>query len=330
MPGTLLWRHGRHFVGTGSAPASYLQSVRTGATLVLVAAVVILAALALADALRPKRDSAPSAAPPASTSTRAEPPTLLGTLRDEAISGFVLYSDRDCRLHSLLLPRMVDDVVRDEGGSDVFHCRFDVDGGRIVDDGRADVAGGLAFRDGEVVSGNRVVLTHDDLMRAARRHPNIAGYDPNIPLRIAVDGLASFGVRKPVVAMTISARHLEPQYLIASFEGHAVRAVAARFRGPYRNLFTSNDGALIGAEDSTVITRTGRTIDPPQGLPASRAIAFSPDDRWIVRVNGISTYLVGAPEGDRPPRVVRLPIPARDLVWEPVTSGTSSGPPIRR
>jgi hypothetical protein len=305
--------------------------VRSGATLVLVAAVVILGALALADALRSKGDSAPAAAPPAATSTRSEPPTLLGTLRDEAISGFVLYSDRDCRLHSLLLPRMVDDVVRDAAGSDVFRCRFDIDGGRIVHEGQGDVTGGLAFRDGRIVSGDQVVLTRRDLLRAARRHPNIAGGDNRVfPLHIRVTGLASFGVREPVVAMAVSARYLESQFLVALFDGRDVRAVAASFRGPYRNLFKSNDGALVGAEDGTVITRTGRTIDPPQGVPASRAVAFSPDDRWVVRVNGTSTFLVGAPGGPQGPRVIRLPIPARDLVWEPVTSGTSVGPPIRR
>jgi hypothetical protein len=305
--------------------------VRRSFTLFLVAAVGVLAALALADALRPKGEARPGAASPTApaTTTRPEPPTLLDTLRDEAVSGFVLYSDRDCRLHSLLLPRMIDDVVRDEGGAEIFQCRFDLDGGRLVP-GQTSAAGSLAFRDGDVISGDRVLLTHADLIRAARRHPNVFGYDGSIPLRIRVTGLASFGVRTPVVAMAISARYLEPQYLIALFDGHGVHAVAASFRGPYRHLFVSNDGALVGAEDGTVITRTGRTIDPPQGIPASRAIAFSPDDRWIVRVNGTSTFLVGAPDSTGPPRIIRLPIPARDLVWEPITSGTSVGPPIRR
>lgn len=305
--------------------------MKSGATLILIAAVGLLAALAFADALRPKGDTRPAAAPSttATTTTRPEPPTLLGTLRDEAISGFVVYSDQDCRLHSLLLPRLIDDVIREEGGTELFHCRFDIDGGRLVP-GHTSAAGNLAVREGQIVAGDHVLLTHDDLVRAARRHPNVFGYDRSIPLRIRVTGLASFGVREPVVAMEITARYLEPQFLVALFDGHGVRTVAASFRGPYRHLFTSNDGALIGTEDGTVITRTGRTIDPPQGLPSSRAIAFSPDDRWIVRVNGISTYLVGAPEGDQASRIIRLPIPARDLVWEPVTSGTSVGPPIRR
>ena len=330
MLGTLPRRHERQFVGTGSPPPSYLQGVRSGATLFLLAAVGILAALALADALR-KDEARPAAEPTmtSATTTRPEPATLLDTLRSEAVSGFVLYSDQDCRLHSLLLPRMVDDVIRNEDGGDVFRCRFHVFGGRLVS-GRANVAGKLAFRDGEIVSGDHVVLTHGDLVRAARRHPNLSGYDRSIPLHIGVDDLASFGLRSPMVAMTISARDLEPQYLLANFDGHTVRAVAASFLGPYRHLFLSNDGALLGAEDGTVITRTGRTIDPQQGVPAGRAVAFSPDDRWVVVLNGTSTFLVGPPEGGQPARIIRLPIPARDLVWEPVTSGTSVGPPIRR
>jgi hypothetical protein len=306
--------------------------VKSGATLLLIAAVGILAALAFADGLRPKDDTQPAAAPPTTvaTTTRPEPPTLLGVLHDEAISGFVVYSDQDCRLHSLLLPRMIDDVIRDEGAADIFHCRFEIDGGRIVP-GHPSDAGRLEVHDGNVVAGDRIVLTHEDLVRAARRHPNIIELDRRIRLRIRVTGLASFGIRRPVVAMEITVRAIpQHQWLLALFDGHGIRAIAASFRGPYRHLFQSNDGALIGTEDGTVITRTGRTIDPPQGVPASRAIAFSPDDRWIVRVNGTSTFLVGAPEGAQASRIIRLPIPARDLVWEPVTSGTSIGPPIRR
>ena len=287
MLGTLPRRHERQFVGTGSPPPSYLQGVRSGATLFLLAAVGILAALALADALR--KDDVQPAAGQATTSA----------------------------------------VVRTDGGGDIFRCRLDVDRGRIVS-GHASDAGKLVVRAGAILSGDRVVLTHADLLRAARRHPNVVGYDRSIPLHIGVDDLASFGVQEPVVAMTISARYLEPQYLLALFDGHDVRAVATSFRGPYRDLFMSADGALVGAEDGTVVTRTGRTIDPPQGLPTSRAIAFSPDDRWVVRVNGISTFLVGAPDGGQAARIIRLPIRAQDLVWEPVTSGTSVGPPIRR
>jgi hypothetical protein len=43
-----------------------------------------------------------------------------------------------------------------------------------------------------------------------------------------------------------------------------------------------------------------------------------------------SIFLVGSHSGDQPPRIIRLPITARDLVWEPISSGTAYGPPIRR
>jgi hypothetical protein len=292
--------------------------VRPSVTWIVVGAIGLLAALAVADTLRNDAKSTPAAASASPTTTRPKAPTLLDTLRREDVSGQVLYSDQDCIIHVLVLPTMEDEIVRGDNGAGAFHmCRFSDPGGRLVPGDRNDTAGGLAFRDGSIVHGARIVLTHADLIRAARRHPNLVGFDRGIPLRIRVTGLASFGVRKPVVAMAISARDLEPQYLVALFDGTAVHAVAASFRGPYRHLFVSNDRALAGTEDGTVITRTGRTIDPPQGLPASRAIAFSPDDRWIVRVNGISTYLVGAPDSTGPARILRLPIPARDVVWEP-------------
>ena len=302
--------------------------MRRSTTLILVCAVGILAALALADALRPEPDSRPSAAP--QTKTRAKAPSLLETLRTEAVSGFVLYSDKDCRLHSLLLPRMVDDVVRDEGGSDVFRCRFAVDGGGLVSERQWRGTQDLRVRRGNIVAGDRVLLTHEDLLRAAYRHPNLAGFDRSIPLRIKVTGLTGFGVRSPIVGLQISARFLEPQFLAVVFRGRNVDSVAASFRGPYRNFFLSNDGALAGSEDGSVFTRTGRTIDPPQGIPAGRALAFSPDDRWIAWVNGTSLFLLGAPNDDGLPRIIRLPVHARDLVWRPVTSGTGYGPPIRR
>ena len=81
MLGTLPRRHERQFVGAGSPPPSYLQDVRSGATLFLLAAVGILAALALADALR-KDDAQPAAGPAAAsaTTTRPKRPTLLDTL----------------------------------------------------------------------------------------------------------------------------------------------------------------------------------------------------------------------------------------------------------
>jgi hypothetical protein len=306
--------------------------VRPSVTWIVVGAIGLLAALAVADTLRNDAKSTPASATSSPTTTPTKPPTLLETLRSEAVTGFVLYSDRDCRLHSLLLPRMVDDVVRDEGGSDVFRCSFHVDRGRLVAGHGDDAAGGLTVRGGDVVDRDRVVLTHADLTRAARLNPAIAGLAEDYPLRVRVTSLGRLAANRVVTGLSIAAPVVNPPlYLAAVFNGRHIESIAtSSLRGPYRNFFASADGALIGADDGTVFTRTGHSFDPPQNVPAGRGVAFSPDDRWIAWVNGRSMFLVGSQPGDQPARIIRLPIPARDLVWEPVTSGTSIGPPIRR
>jgi hypothetical protein len=307
--------------------------VRSSITWIVVAAIALLGALAVADALRPdaKSTSAAGSTTTLATTTRAKPPTLLETLRTEAVSGFVLYSDRDCRLHSLLLPRMVDDVVRDERGSDIFRCRFHVGGGRIFRGNSDDAAGGLSERGGEVVDGDRVLLTQGDLIRAAKRNPTLAGLSRQFPLQVGVTSLGRLAAGIVAVGLRATMRGVNrPLYLAAIFSGREIRSIATSSTGPYRNFFASADGALIGADNGTVFTRTGRSFDPPPNLPAGHGVAFSPDDRWIAWINGTSLFLVGSQTADQPARIIRLPVPAQDLVWEPVTSGTSIGPPIRR
>jgi hypothetical protein len=147
-----------------------------------------------------------------------------------------------------------------------------------------------------------------------------------------VTGLGRLAATDIVVGLRARVRGVRPTSDVAAlFDGKEIRALATSFTGPYRNFFASADGALIGADNGAVFTRTGQCVrpgaEPPRG---ARAIAFSPDDRWVAWVNGQSFFLIGAQVGAEPPRIIRLPIPARDLVWEPVTSGTSIGPPIRR
>lgn len=303
--------------------------MRRTATLVLVAFVGALAALAVADALRPEGEHG-TAAPPTET-TAARPLTLRETLRREEVTGFILYSDRECRLHSLLLPRLVDDVVRREGGGDVVRCRFDVIGGRIVSERTARAMSDLKVEDGQVISRGHVVLTQEDLVAAARKHPNLVDYNPShLALRIEVTDLIRLDGSHVVVALEAWSRFLEPQFLAGVFQGSKVDAIAVSFRGPYRGLFKDSVGSLVGSQDGTVFTRSGRTIDPPRNLPDGRAVGFSPDSRFLVWLTSNSIYLVGPQTASGEGRVIRIPKIARDLVWAPVTSGTSVGPPRNR
>ncbi|MEO8289579.1 MAG: hypothetical protein ABI649_01120 [Gaiellaceae bacterium] len=338
--------------------------MRQGLTWVLLAAVGVLVALALADALRPSPEEEREA--PA-TDTGTPPPTLRETLRAEGVAGLVLYSDQDCILHSLLLPRMGDDVVRDEGGADVFHCRFGVAGGRIIEEdeipspdetllarcrkGHVEVLdlasrkslsrdrgcpaawrpdGGLTYvRNGRVLlGGGLVLLSRRELRVAARAHPNLSTYEASFD--VDVTDLAWFDETNVVVAMEISGRFLEPQFLAVVFRDKAITAVAVDFRGPYENLVVSPGASFAASEDGALFTRDGRALDPPQNLPTGRAVAFSPDERWFAYVTGASIYLVGTPANDEPGRLIRLPIQAQDLAWDPVTAGTSGDPPAAR
>ena len=298
MLGTLPRRHEAHFVGTGSPPPSYLQGVRSGATLFLLAASPSWPrSRSPTPCGRTRHGPLPSQTTTSATTTRPEPPTLLDTLRSEAICGFVLYSDQDCRLHSLLLPRMVDDVVRNESGGDIFRCRF------------ARLPGPASSPDARTPRGKLCGSRRRDRLRRPRRPyarrsragraqaSDLPGTSGAFPLRI---GVTTWRLRADGVPWSdddLRPRTSRAQYLLGSSTGTRVRAVAASFRGPYRPSLPSADGALVGAEDGTVLTRTGpapstRIRAPPHG----RAVAFSPDDRWIAWVNGSSTFLVGAPD----------------------------------
>jgi len=293
--------------------------VRKTATVFLVTAVAVLASLALVDAVRPK-DERPSRAAAPATTTRPKPPSLTDLLRRAGVSGSVIYSDQDCILHSLLLPQMTDEVVRGDNGAGAFHfCRFDVLRDRIVGDGGARIAAGLSYRRGRIVSDDGILLTHRDLVAAARQHPNLdfEGVDEREPLHISVTGLARPTDREVIVAMGIRAHFFGRQFLAALFRDRALVGIGATYRGPYRHLFTSSGRAMVGAEDGTVFMPDGRTVDPPQNVPTGRAVAFSPDDRWIAMVNGISVFLIATPASDEQGRIIRLPVPAQDLVWEP-------------
>jgi hypothetical protein len=332
--------------------------MRRWSTALVVVAVAAVAVFAAADALRGNDEpKAPAASP---TTTRPKPPTVRETLRSQGVSGQILYSDQDCILHSLVLPQMVDEVVRGENGAGAFHyCRFGVGGGRVRDDdelvspdgqlvarcraGHVEVFiesgerrlsrvpgcapawrpdSGLTYaRNGEIVLDRGVVLlSRPELRAAARRHPNLGTYEAGFDVHVTE--LAWLDESHLVVAMEISSRYLEPQFLAVVFRGKTITAVAANFRGPYQNLVVSPGASFVASEDGTLFTRDGGALDPPENLPTGAAHAFSPDERWLAYATGASIYLIGTPQNSEPRRIIRLPVPAQDLVWEDVSRAT--------
>jgi hypothetical protein len=327
--------------------------MRRWSTALIVVAVAALAVFAAADALRGGPE--PKASAPAPTITRAKPPTLHELLRREDLVGFVLYSDHDCRLHSLLLPGMEDNVVRQEGGSVVIHCRFEAAGGRILEEGevmspdRSSIArcragkitiraaegeverrsvagcppawrpdGRLTYpRGGAIIQDGRPLFTAGELRRAARLHPNVAQVGAGIPIFAHATDLAWLDEDRLVATLEIRVRGVEPQNLAVLFDGKAVVGVATNRGRGLGNWTVSPAGSYAVSEDGTIVSRGGGSIDAPQNLPDGRAVGFSPDERWLAYVTNASVYLIGTPQNSEPGRIIRLPVPAQDLVWEP-------------
>jgi hypothetical protein len=44
-------------------------------------------------------------------------------------------------------------------------------------------------------------------------------------------------------------------------------------------------------------------------------------------VNGRSIFLIATPRNSEPGRLIRLPVPAQDLTWEPAGPGATGVPP---
>jgi hypothetical protein len=332
--------------------------LRRFVTPLLVAGILLLGVLAAADALRGDGESKISTrARPAATSTR--PLTLRETLAAQRIAGILVYSDADCRLHSLVLPTLLDQVTRSDRGGPVRFCRFSDAGGRFTGPGVVESPGGgevascdsgrITVRDSssrkalrsfagcapawhpngqltyargeEVLEDARVLYSRAELHRIARHHPNVAGLGQGIPFRVRVLGLAWLNRKLLAASLQVDIESVEPQYFVVLLDGDRILALDAPFGRPARKLVVSPGGAFVAEDNGTLLSRQGRSYDRLEGIPPPRAVVFSPDDGWLAMATGTSVYLVGTPRNLG--RVIRLPIPAQDLVWEPAGAGAT-------
>jgi uncharacterized Zn-binding protein involved in type VI secretion len=340
--------------------------MRRWTTPLIVVGIAVVGVLAVADALR--GDGEPKAVSGSPTITRAAPPTLQEMLRRDPISGFVVYSDDDCRLHSLLLPRLVDDVVHREDGSDFTQCRFTSAGGRILEEGdrmspdRTLVAtcqggrvvvreaesgaqrrsyrgcppawrpdGRLTYAQGDhIMEGRRVLYSAAELRAAVRMHPSVQDLARSVRIFTHATDLAWLDERHLIVSLEVLVPKGPTMYPSMLFDGKAIVAYPGHFGSPLRNWVVSPAGSFAAAEDGTLAARDGDVTTRPTNLPDGRAVAFSPDEQWLAYVTGRSIYLIGTPRNSESDRIIRLPIAAQDLAWEAVSQATAVGPPIRR
>jgi hypothetical protein len=322
--------------------------VKRNLTWALVGAVGLIAAIAVADALRGHEVDAG----PAATVTTEEESAMVETLREELVLGLVLYSDEDCAVHSLVLPQMVDRSLEED------RCRFTSTDGWILeenerlspnwrfvarcDDGeitvreaetgivrrridgcaaawRPRIGNRLTWARGEAVyERGRPLLNRSDLHALARRHRNVRQL--GVPFRVVVTDLSWLDVDHLILSLQVRGRYVPREFITVLLEGKTVIGQATSFQGRIGHWFASSAGSFAAAEDGTILTAGGQTFPRPDQLTRGRAVAFSPDERWLAFVSEQSIYLLGTPRNNEPGRIIRIPVPARDLAWERITT----------
>jgi len=178
-------------------------------------------------------------------------------------------------------------------------------------------------RGSEILEEGRPLFTTRELRAAARLHPNIAGLAAGVPIFAHATDLAWLDENHLVATLEIRVQSVEPENLAVLFDGKAVVAVATNRGRGLGKWIVSAAGSYAASEDGTIVSRDGGSRDPPQNLPDGRAVAFSPDEQWLAYVTDASVYLVGSPRSSEPGRVIRLPVQAKDLVWEPGGGGAT-------
>jgi hypothetical protein len=326
----------------------------------VVVGVAVLAVLAAADALRSGGDE--TVAESVTTIHPRGRPTVAGTLRRDAISGQLFYSDVLCRLRTIELPSLHRDEVLGENGSELARCEFSLGAGHLLPGGTAvsqdesTIArchgGRVVVRDvltdavlarakgcpaawrplpdgrsqlthvqgGQIVADDRVLVSRADLLRAARRNPNILDIAGEIRLHVLVSEFAWLDQHRVAAIFRIRARYLESQQMLALLDRGRVIGMDVRFDGPIRGLVASPHSNYVAVEPGTVMDASGSSWQLPRTLDVMRIFGFSPDERWLAVGTRASLYLVSVVDLQRSepqPRIDRVPILATDLVWEP-------------
>jgi hypothetical protein len=233
---------------------------------------------------------------------------------------------------------VANDVVPSPGGGQLARCRnghiavWETESGDALrsvrgcapawhPDGRLTYARGEKVVYDEDPTAVRVLYSRAVLHSIARRHPNVANVGGGVPFRVRVIALAWLDRIHLAVSMRIRIAGVEPQYLAVLLDGRRIVTLDATFGEPTGSFVVSPTGSFVADDTGTILARIGRSIELPQDIPAPLAVAFSTDERWLAVATGASIYLVPTPRNPDS-RILRLPIEARDLVWEP------SGPTV--
>ena len=303
-----------------------------------VGALCVVAVAALADAIRE-----PSGEGRAGREQAAE------RLRAVGLTGTLVFSGSDCRLRAVRLPALapvpfddaracrfsiardgrltIGDAVPQPGGPFRAWCRdgwieLAARGGSSLPFTRLYRFGGCGpawkpsgvltyVREGELVElrmgcggggfCTRVLLSAADVRRSLGRAALV---------EVAWLDDATLGA----IAREASSR----RYALAIFERGRLRALARFGADELAGIRASPRGTYLAVrrgEDSRVVIleRSLRPVPLPARLRAARAIAWSPDERWVAAAAGEDLLLAPLPQGDADP--IRVPLAAFDVAW---------------
>jgi hypothetical protein len=258
------------------------------ATGFLVAAVLGLGVAAAIDGLRGRSEGGPPAALAGAASV-SERGRAAATLRQAGVAGTLTYSDADCRPRALHLPSL-----RPASASPIESCEPYSEAGR------------LGVPEGAVVS------------KRLNQRLSERGWDGGFHTVQAVRlGGEAFAV--------LAESTYEPrERLVAGFDGSRLRFLLPRWRiGNPRLLRASPRGGYLALLDRDrisvrIFTGAGRELSLPP-LPAPRAVAWSPDERWTAIATRESVYVLLTRQPRK--RLLRIPVRVRDLDWGPASPG---------
>jgi hypothetical protein len=281
--------------------------MRRIATWLLVAAVVALGLVAAFDALRSEEVVARQPPPP--TTTTAEIQGLTGQagpaaarLREAQVAGVLTYADDDCRLSAVSLPDL--EPVR---APSFEMCRPLSD------------SSGLGTVDGDVVwaglgyGASQVVVSRKTLRREITRWLSPPGAPRSGPFR-AVQAVA-LGTERVLVLAESTADPSE-RVLVLVEAGRVILVQQPWVVGEVNFMRPSPLGAyfaLFGPRGVRLFDRDASPLALPAAARDPKAVAWSPDERWVALATEDAVYVFPAEAPYDP--MVRVPLGVRDLDW---------------
>ena len=169
----------------------------------------------------------------------------------------------------------------------------------------------------------RTLIERRELERAARRHPTVPEHVGR--LRVLIDGIAWLSQTRTAVLLSIriSGRLAGIGALsqIAFFENGRLARSRSFFRHGTPGLAASPRGSYLTQTPGIVVRSDGTEVSLPPHLRDFRAIAWTPDERFLALATRYAVTVLDVASLERYDdegaglRSVTLPLSARDVAW---------------